>query len=173
MIKILICWYKKDNRINHVAKIERSRSSWFQNMTVVFYRIWWAFDLVINPLASIACRGNSLQQWRMTRLNQINLETFSNWNKTDETSRRADHSPPAGDPNINFVKIDFLQDSRRLWCPNENKDNPKPCVCSRMSWENTIDRISHMSNKWWGPQQLVSILIFICRTFKQTLPLLP
>ena len=34
-------------------------------------------------------------------------------------------SPPAGDPNMNFVEIDFLQNLRRLElkCFNENQGN--------------------------------------------------
>ena len=62
-------------------------------------------------------------------------------------------SPPAGDPNINFVEIDFLQNLRRLElkCFNENQGNQAAFCLMFVSNENTIDRIfPHFQQMIWS-----------------------
>lgn len=85
-------------------------------------------------------------------------------------------STPAGDPNINFVKIDFLQNLRRLKPGNalmRTKAIKEPSVWCLYQTKIQSTEFSHISNKWFGPQQLVSNAIFICKVFKQILPPLP
>ena len=59
-------------------------------------------------------------------------------------------SPPAGDPNINFVEIDFLQNLRRLElkCFNENQGN-QAAFCLMFVYQTKIQstEFSHISNK--------------------------
>ena len=114
------------------------------------------------------------QSWRREPIKQISRH-FQIEIKQMRRQAELITSPHAPDPNINFVKIDFLRASRRSRCSNENKRILSGGLVWCVVWkENTIDRISHISYKWLSsPQQLVSILIFISQPFKQRLPALP
>ena len=133
--------------------------------------------MTIWPLTGcVPWRGNikTVAWWWLRSLNQINIKTFSNWNKTDERPHaELITSPPAGAPNIKlgiFAESATFKGSNALM---RTKGIRQPSVWCLYQTKIQSTEFSHISNKWFGPRQLVSTSIFIYKVFKQILPPLP